>query len=93
MSAAATIALVEGPPEPTIRPVRGLEISFSVEAGIGDGLRHRHPAIARAIALKAAGAAIHHLVEIDFQTAMNLGAKAQTDIIFGPDDAGFGLAE
>ena len=29
MSAAATIALVEGPPEPTIRPVRGLEMSFS----------------------------------------------------------------
>src|SRR3954468_24450116 len=29
MSAAATMALVEGPPEPTIRPVRSLETSSS----------------------------------------------------------------
>ena len=85
------MALVEGPPEPTIRPVRGLEMSFSVEAGIGDGLVHRHPAIARAVALEAAGAAVHHLVEIDLQAAMHLGAEAQADIILRRDNAGSGL--
>ena len=71
------MALVDGPPEPTIRPVRGLEMSFSSSPASAMRLLHRHPAIAGAIALEAAGAAVDHRVEIDLQAAMHLAAEAQ----------------
>ena len=93
MSAAATMALVDGPPEPTIRPVRWIGDVLFLETGIGDRLVHRHPAIAGAVALEAPRAAVDHRVEIDLQAAMHLAAETHLLIVFGLDDAGACLAQ
>ncbi len=83
------MARVDGPPEPTIRPVRGLLTSSAAEAGIGDGLVHRDPGIGRAVAHEAPGPAVNRAVEIDLEAAMDLGAEAKPGVILGGDDAGF----
>ena len=75
-AAAATMALVAGPPEPTINPVRGLETSLSSKPGVCDSLVHCYPAVTGAVPLKAPRSAVHHSIEIDLQTAMHLAAKS-----------------
>ena len=46
--------LVDGPPEPMTRPVRGLTMSFSSSPRIGDGLFHGKKIVRRAVAHEAA---------------------------------------
>ncbi len=76
MSAAWTMALVDGPPEPMIRPVRSLDDVLFLETGIGDGLLHREIVVGRAIAHEAARAAIDRAFEIDLEAAFDLRAEA-----------------
>jgi hypothetical protein len=53
VSAAQTWFALDAPPEPATRPVRGLETSIGCEAGVGDGLLHRHEGVGRRVAHEA----------------------------------------
>ena len=62
MSAASTMARVDGPPEPMMMPVRSCEISLVLEAGIADRLLHGDVVPGRAAAEETHGAAIDRLL-------------------------------
>ena len=60
MSAASTMARVEGPPEPTTRPVRSLETSAVAKARVGDRLLHGDVGVAGAGGEEPRRAAVDH---------------------------------
>ena len=60
VSAASTMARVDGPPEPMMMPVRSFEMSPSFEPGVADRLLHGDVVPGRAAAEEAHGAAVDH---------------------------------
>ena len=84
---------VEGPPEPMMMPVRSLEISARLEAGIADRLLHGDVVPGGAAAEEAHGAPIDGLARIERGRAVHLAAEAELGVFVGAHDAGVRLAQ
>ena len=82
MSAASTMVRVEGPPEPMIRPVRSLEISFASRPAVADRLLHRDMVPGRAAAQKAHRAAVDHLLGLQASARHAPGSESRARRIF-----------
>jgi hypothetical protein len=80
-------------------PVRGLTMSLvsspesRLQPGIGDGLVHGDMVPGGAGGVEAHGAAVDELFGVERRRAVNLAAKAQLGVFFGPHDAGPRLAQ
>ena len=68
---------VEGPPEPAMRPVRGLETSLSLEAGIGDRLGHGEEGEGGAVAHEAELALVDMLGHVDLRACRAPGSGSR----------------
>ena len=74
-------------------PVRSLETSLSVEAGVADRLLHGDVIPGGAAAEEAHGAAVDGFARVERGRAVHLAAEAELGIFVGAHDAGFGLAQ
>ena len=74
-------------------PVRTLETSRGLEAGILDRLLHRDVIPRRAFAEEAHRAAVDHLGRIERRRALHLGAETELGIFFRARDPGLRLVE
>ena len=93
MSAASTMVRADGPPEPMMMPVRTLETSDRLEAGILDRLLHRDVIPRRALAEEAHRAAVDHVGRIERRRALHLRAEAELGIFLRARNAGLRLME
>ena len=80
VSAAATIAFVDGPPGADDQAGALVDDVFFLEPAVAQRLIHREEGIGGGVAHEAAGAAVDHGVEIDLDGAFHLGAEAHVAI-------------
>ena len=93
MSAASTMARVDGPPEPMMMPVRSLETSSGARPAVDDRLIHRDVIPGGAAAVKAHRATVDDLFRFESRRALHLAAEAELGVFFGARDAGARLAQ
>ena len=93
MSAASTIARVDGPPEPMTMPVRSLEMSFSStpESRIACSMATWFQAAPPPE--EAHGPPVDRLGRIERRRAVHLAAEAELGVVLRARDARFGLAQ
>jgi hypothetical protein len=94
MSAASTMARVEGPPEPMTMPVRGLEISSSSSRpASSDRLFHGHMVPGGALRRESAWRGDRPFFGSSVGCAMHLAAEAEFGYNPPRDDARLGFAQ
>ncbi len=93
VSAASTIARVEGPPEPMMMPERSLMTSVELKSCIADRLIHRNPVPTDARVHEALWLSRDHRFPLDFGLAVHLTLETKFGIFIGTGDAGLRLAQ